>query len=1450
MMLPQRLHSLSKLVALLLLTAAAIVPASSFAQINLKVVDLVEPTLCGRPNTTNAYGSNMPVEARITNTGATAAMPGQVKMDFNNGQTLSTQAWSGGINMGDTVTISFTNIDLSTIGNYPIKIWTEITGDVDNSDDTLSLTLKSLDNPTITLPWLQGFEAVPNMTLSADECGISGASDMDYSTPDPGVARMRTNAGASYPHSGNRAATFDRVGSGADASSFLTITLDMSDYGVSDSVLMDFWIMDHADEDNANDKVWVRGEDQEPWIEVLDFNHTGTANGVWNFVEGLNLSYWLDDDGQDYSESTQIRFGWQDNGESININGSDGITIDDIEIYIQPVFDLAVVDVLNPPAGSCGGSANEPVTVVLQNVGADVVGTSSTLNIGYSVNGGTAVVETTNPPAILFEDDTMHYTFTTGINFTTAGNYTLKLWPGLVGDEKLSNDTLENYTITASAISSFPYTENFDAFTPDNAAAEPFAEPNPNAFPNDWQNTVGDGADWYARSAATATGNTGPTADHTSGSGNYVFVEDGGNNNSAVSLVRPCMNLSSVSNAHLNYWVSSYNDGGSADNTLLVEVWHGGAWNQVDSIGSLASTAWTQRDVDISAYSGVVKVRWRVNNSNANTEHDIAIDDVSIYAAVGIASDPVNDTICAGETTGFGMTASGSPSSYQWQESTNGGTSWSNVTNGGVYSGATTDSLTLTGAGAGVNGNTYRCLVTDGIGQTDSTNSAVLVVNSSTALDLGNDTTVCASNFTLDATAAFSSFLWNDASTAQTLVVDSTNTYSVTATNSSGCASSDAITVMFIDYLTDTVSESICAGDSLMIGGNYYSTAGLYNDTVITGTGCDSLITTNLSINATSSSTASLSICMGDSALLGGSYQTTAGMYMDTVPGSNSCDSIITTTLSITAPITTNASASICTGDSIMLGGSYQTMAGTYNDTLTGSNSCDSIVATTLTVTSVLTSSVSVSICMGDSILLGGAMQTTAGVYLDTVPTAGCDSVITTTLTVSSMLASNASESICTGDSILLGGAYQTTAGMYVDTLTSSAGCDSVVTTTLTVSSVLTSSASASICAGDSMLLGGAYQTSAGMYLDTLASSAGCDSVITTTLSVNSADMDTVDVAICAGDSVMVGSAWYTTTGLYADSTTNANGCDSIAWTNLTVVTQLASADTVNICLGDSAMIGGVWQSIAGTYVDTLTSGGGCDSIASTLLVVNTGPIPAVTIVGAGPLCEGTPITLLGDVTNGHTYEWSTGDTTSTIVISTSGNYCLTVTDTLGCTGVACTDLQFTAPPSVAIIGADSVCAGDTLTLTASGADSYAWSPNTNISSTTDETVLVWPDVDITYSVTGTIAGCDGDANHSIVVVSSGPPCPTSIQELALVNASAYVQQQQQRIVVELGAGQPGQYTLSLYNLLGTRVAQQRFTHVNAAATQTVNIDQLPAGVYVVEVASGKGVSRQKVVKR
>ncbi len=275
-------------------------------------------------------------------------------------------------------------------------------------------------------------------------------------------------------------------------------------------------------------------------------------------------------------------------------------------------------------------------------------------------------------------------------------------------------------------------------------------------------------------------------------------------------------------------------------------------------------------------------------------------------------------------------------------------------------------------------------------------------------------------------------------------------------------------TTFFNDLSVDSLSNIIdwkwLYGDGDSIVGvqnpsHLYSTSGNYNVTLIitNDSNCTDTITLPLTINPIFNLNRNDTICQGDSILLGGSFQTTAGTYTDSLQTVLGCDSVVTTNLIVNPTFSSLQSSTICQGDSILFDGNFYSIGGSYTDSLQSAEGCDSLLNLNLTVNPVFQFSLTQTICQGDSILLGGSFQTTAGLYTDSLQTTlGCDSLIVTTLTVGSVYNDTLSQSICQGDSILLGGSFQTTAGTYTDSFQTVLGCDSVVVTTLQIDTLIT----------------------------------------------------------------------------------------------------------------------------------------------------------------------------------------------------------------------------------------------------------------------------------------------------------------------------------------------------------------------------------------------------------
>ncbi|MGC8802232.1 MAG: hypothetical protein ACP5PS_00440, partial [Bacteroidales bacterium] len=230
--------------------------------------------------------------------------------------------------------------------------------------------------------------------------------------------------------------------------------------------------------------------------------------------------------------------------------------------------------------------------------------------------------------------------------------------------------------------------------------------------------------------------------------------------------------------------------------------------------------------------------------------------------------------------------------------------------------------------------------------------------------------------------------------------------------------------------------------------------------------------------------------------------------------------------------------AAICDGDVYTLpSGLPVTVTGTYTSNLTTVGGCDSIIITQLTVHPTYSKEQSITICQGNSYL----GHTTSGTYIDTLTTVyGCDSVVTTHLTVNPSYHITNTVDICEGNSYK----GHTTSGTYVENLQTYLGCDSIITTVLRVHPNYNIEQDIYICIGETY---NGHDTT-GTYTDHFTSYWGCDSTVITHLTVGYR-ANVIDTSICEGESFM----GRTQTGTYYDTIAMSPGCDSLIILHLTV---------------------------------------------------------------------------------------------------------------------------------------------------------------------------------------------------------------------------------------------------------------------------------------------------------
>jgi gliding motility-associated-like protein len=360
----------------------------------------------------------------------------------------------------------------------------------------------------------------------------------------------------------------------------------------------------------------------------------------------------------------------------------------------------------------------------------------------------------------------------------------------------------------------------------------------------------------------------------------------------------------------------------------------------------------------------------------------------------------------------------------------------------------------------------------------------------------------------------------------------------------------------------------------------------------------------------------------------------------------------------------------------------------------------------------------------------------TGSASLSASPTTICQGQ-STTLTASGSSAYSWSHGLGTGSSKVVTPSTSTT---YTVTGTNAQGCTGTSSITINVNAnpaVTISPSSPSICAGSSTTITGSGATTYNWSnsLGTNASqnvspgttttytvtgtTSGCTGTANVTVTVNSNPTITISPSspsICAGSS----------------TTISASGATSYNWSN-----SLGTNASQNVSPSSTT-----------TYTVTGTTGS-CTGTASVTVTVNSNPVVSITPT-TSDICQGDNVVVSASGATSYNWSHSLG-TSSSQTLSPSSTTTYTVTGTTGaCTGSASTTVTVHSVPAVTITPSSStICSGESILLTAGGADTYDWGLLTGPSQT------VSPTTTTTYTVTGTSGICSGSASATVTVTSS-----------------------------------------------------------------------------------------------
>ncbi|MFN4121879.1 MAG: beta strand repeat-containing protein [Flavobacteriales bacterium] len=156
----------------------------------------------------------------------------------------------------------------------------------------------------------------------------------------------------------------------------------------------------------------------------------------------------------------------------------------------------------------------------------------------------------------------------------------------------------------------------------------------------------------------------------------------------------------------------------------------GATWSNLSNAGIYSGV--NTNTLNISAVSSGMnnnQYRLQANNACGNGQTNAVL--LTLVPGIQITGySPITfiNSICSGNTN-FSVTATGVGLTYQWQESTDGGTSWSDVLNVAPYSGATTNLLSFSNIPPpNLNGNKYRLIITDACGEELISNEGTLII--------------------------------------------------------------------------------------------------------------------------------------------------------------------------------------------------------------------------------------------------------------------------------------------------------------------------------------------------------------------------------------------------------------------------------------------------------------------------------------------------------------------------------------------------------------------------------------------------------------------------------------------------------------------------------------------------------------------------------------------------
>lgn len=596
---------------------------------DLKVDAILEPATA-RQLFSNAPNATKPVKVSIKNTSA-ATVTGPYNVSFDYGGAVVTEVGNTSISPGATLTYTFT-------GTYPIpaagyqynfKAWVTKATDNNHLNDTAYKTVKYINNDAITvLPLNENFESMPAAEFKTAELAIGGNKYLDFSASGIyGRARSFVNTG--FPIDGSKALTLDQspyTASGNTDSVVFNYNLSLF---ASKQVRFEFYYKNHGQDDAPGNKIWVRGSENNSWVEAFDLFANQADLGEWK--KGIiNVNEILSNaiPSQTMSATFQIKIGQQGynsaNSPEPVVDVDDGYTFDNLALS-EAINDVGMSAINFPDKTGCGLSSASPIGVKIKNYNNTAF---SNVQVSYKINNNPVVTETI---ALLAANQTLDYVFAQTADFSAYIDYTVDVWVKYASDNYASNDSILKYKFHNSpVISSYPYYQDFE-----NSDGNFYA--------------YGTNSTWRWGTPAKTLINKAPNGNKVWAnnlSGNYADYETSYLSSPCFDLTglnRPVLSFSHIYEVEQDYdygWVEYSTDGKTWNR--LGNIGEGTNWYNDAATNSWNNftSKWHVASIDIPVTNTTVRFRFVMSSDGGVTEEGLGIDDIRVHEKQEIAGSP------------------------------------------------------------------------------------------------------------------------------------------------------------------------------------------------------------------------------------------------------------------------------------------------------------------------------------------------------------------------------------------------------------------------------------------------------------------------------------------------------------------------------------------------------------------------------------------------------------------------------------------------------------------------------------------------------------------------------------------------------------------------------------------------------------------------------------------